>query len=257
MVVTIFFFGPILSRRLGSSLGIDLLPKNQKNCTLNCRYCEIGATRPITCNKRFKYYPGSISEFKVSLERIIESEYPSSLTFVGYLGEPTLNEAIYEFLDATNEILANLKNDTAIPTILSNSTTITDPIVQKNIIRFKRIIMKLDAGEQETFKTLNQPHSSVPNVDIIINNLAILRKHVPPNHQFILQTLLTNENSNKKNLDALVNAFNAIKPSSIQLYSISRPPAYQLIRKISNDELKRIKKYLERDLNNSIKINVY
>ncbi|NHI93901.1 MAG: hypothetical protein EAX96_15540 [Candidatus Lokiarchaeota archaeon] len=257
MVFSPFFFGPVLSRRLGSSLGIDLLPRGQKNCPFNCLYCEIGSAKPISCQKRFNYYPGSITEFVSHLKIIIEEENPSSLTFVGYMGEPTLNKTIYEYLDATNDLLTKLKNNTSIPTILSNSSTVSDLNIQKKIIRFKRLVMKLDAGEQKNFNYLNQPHPSVPNIKEIIENLAKIRKQLPPTHELIIQTLMTNKNNNKENLEALIEGYEIIQPKSIQLYSISRAPASQLAKRLNNDELEKIKKYFEANLKNSIQINVY
>jgi len=252
-----FFFGPLMSRRLGSSLGIDLLPRSGKNCTLNCLYCEIGAARPIHCNKRFNLFLDDLPLFKLHLKKIIREENPQSLTFVGYLGEPTLNPHIFEFLDTTQDILKELKNTSSLPTLLSNSTTITDLKVQDKIIKFKRLIMKLDAADQGTFNVYNQPHSSVPPVKKIIEILSHISRKVPSTNHLILQTLMTNKNNIKENINALIEAYNLIKPKSIQLYSISRPPAYKIIKRIPHEELEKIKRTFERDLDNSIMINIY
>lgn len=257
MVVTSFFFGPVMSRRLGSSLGIDLLPRGEKNCTFNCLYCEIGRGRPVSCNKRFNYYPDSIQAFKSQLKIIIEEEKPASLTFVGYLGEPTLNEVTYEFLDATYDLLRELKNKISIPTILSNSSTLSDPKIQENIVKFKRLVMKLDAADQGTFRIINQPHSSVPNIKTIIENLALIRKKLPSSNELILQTLMTDKNDNEDNINSLINAYNTIKPKSVQLYSISRPPAYPTVKRLTKADLEKIKKKLEIDVDNSIQIDIY
>lgn len=257
MGLSTFFFGPLISRRLESSLGIDLLPRSGKNCTLNCLYCEIGSARPIHCNKRFNLFLDDLPIFKLHLKKIIKEENPQSLTFVGYLGEPTLNENLFQFLDTTQEVLKDLNNTSSLPTLLSNSTTITDLKIQEKVIKFKRIVMKLDAAEQGTFNVLNQPHSSVPPISNIIESLSVISRKVPSANELILQTLMTNKNNNRENIKELIDAFNLIKPKSIQLYSISRPPAYKIIKRIPYEELEKIKNTFERDLDNSIRINIY
>jgi len=257
-------YGPFLSRRLGLSLGIDLLVQNEyKICTFNCRYCELGITKPIglaSINKRMKLEDDFIENLKNQLSRILEIETSLDSITIGYFGEPTLISNLRKILIEIKKIRNQSKLKTPI-SIFTNSSTILDNKVREALVCADRVIAKLDAGEQDTFIKINRPHYTVPKISEIIYGLREFKiEH--PNNELIIQTMLINGDSNNistENINRLAEAYKIIIPDSVQLYSISRPPAETSVRRISIDNLIKIKIKMKKLLQNKKIpiINVY
>jgi len=252
-----FFFGPVLSRRLGYSLGIDILPE-KKTCTFDCLYCELGKARQVKPVHRFTLFADQIDRFKRELKSILTSyTIISSLTFAGYQGEGTLNTCLGEFLQAARLIRDETANQDIPLSILTNSSTMHLKDVCENLFGFDQVIAKLDAGNQRIFEKINRPHPSVPALKEIIHSLIQFRESLLKPRRLILQTLLIQENASEQNIDDLINAFNLIKPSGIQLYTIARPPAYVQVKRLESSRLEQIGKKIGKRLHESIQLRVY
>ena len=235
-------FGPVKSRRLGVSLGINLLPATRKMCNFNCIYCECGWTTDKTADKSalpkrdeiYRALERKLSEMKS------KKSAPDVITFAGN-GEPTLHPDFPAIVDDTIE-LRNRYFPEARIAVLSNSTTITIPSVKEALLKVDQNILKLDSGFDLTVRVHNQPRVNVKVAELIGN----LRKF---NGQLIIQTLFLRgthngksiDNTSKSEIEAWLKAVEMIKPYEVMIYTISRDtPEGSMLEKVPLSELKRI-----------------
>jgi len=235
-------FGPVKSRRLGVSLGINLLPASRKVCNFNCIYCECGWTTDKTADKSalpkrdeiYRALERKLSEMKS------KKSAPDVITFAGN-GEPTLHPDFPAIVDDTIE-LRNRYFPEARIAVLSNSTTITIPSVKEALLKVDQNILKLDSGFDLTVRVHNQPRVNVKVAELIGN----LRKF---NGQLIIQTLFLRgthngksiDNTSKSEIEAWLRAVEMIKPYEVMIYTISRDtPEGSMLEKVPLSELKRI-----------------
>jgi len=207
-------FGPVPSRRLGRSLGIDLLAR--KTCTLDCVYCECGPTEELTLERREFV---STQDVLDELDTVL-ADRPAldSITFSGS-GEPTLHVGI-------GKIINYLKNHyPEYPvTVLTNGTLLTDPAVRSELARADRVVPSLDAVSDAAFAAVNRPHAGLDNTSII-EGLVLFREEY--RGQFWLEIFLVpGLNDAPAELAALAAAAVRIRPDRVQLNSLDRPPAY-------------------------------
>ncbi len=231
-------YGPLHSRRLGVSLGINLLPSLYKLCSFNCIYCQYGFTEKLVFDNipadDFLKKSEIIQDIEIALTEIIKNRTEINfITFAGN-GEPTLHP---DFSDIVHEVIA--LRDAIIPcaklAILSNSSTVTKPIIRDTLNLFDKKIMKLDAGDEETFRKINQAHSNI-NYDTLVDNLASF-------NNVTLQTLFLEgniSNSTDTNISSLITQYRKIKPELIQIYSLDREPADSLLKKVSPTRMREI-----------------
>ncbi|HOI33582.1 MAG TPA: radical SAM protein, partial [Bacteroidales bacterium] len=156
-----YIFGPVPSRRLGMSLGVDMVPR--KVCSLDCVYCEVGKTTSLTVDRK-AYIPTK----KIILE--LENYFgnnpdPDFITFSGY-GEPTLNSGIGELID----YLKVKKPDLPLA-VLTNGTLIADEKIHAELFKADVVLPSLDAATAEGFQKINRPHSSL-DISKIIDGIA-------------------------------------------------------------------------------------
>ena len=259
-----YTYGPFQSRRLGLSLGVDVLPK-EKLCTYDCVYCEIGPTiQKVSPNYGIVNPPSQ--NFRKEIKEMM-SLFPNlnSITF-GYNGEPTLNKNLEEFHKITSEVRSEIKWSKKIPslTLFTNSSTVFLEEIRERIKNFDYILAKLDAGTMVDFIRTNRPHEEVPNIQIIIDSLSKL-KSLMKNNKLVIQCLIYNSyrkdfnsNNNKENIIQLANAFKKINPDIVQIYSIARIPSEYYVYAIDNEQIKKIVKTLKEIINNdSMEINYY
>jgi wyosine [tRNA(Phe)-imidazoG37] synthetase (radical SAM superfamily) len=263
----VYTYGPFQSRRLGLSLGINVLP-NYKLCTFNCVYCEIGITQKDNfVSPEFRITIPPSPNFRRELISILTHvPHLDSITF-GYNGEPTLNENLLEFLDITKEVRNKLDWNKKPPnlTIFTNSSTIHHAIIRNRLKRFEVVLAKLDVATSEDFKRTNRPHGNSPNIDIIIESLAKLKRSMLSGHKLTIQTLLYNSykedflpNNNKKNIDNLARAIKKIKPDNVQIYSTARIPAEYFVYSIDDIRKQEIVKYIEEVVNDkNVQVKFY
>jgi len=259
-----YTYGPFRSRRLGLSLGIDILPKN-KLCTYNCVYCEIGPTKEVVSPEyRIKTPPSS--NFRKELKDILKYvPHLKSITF-GYNGEPTLNENLLDFYTITLDVRRDLKwtNEPPLITLFTNSSTLYSSEVRERVKHFDLVLAKLDAATENDFTNTNRPHKDSPDVNTIVESLVKLRKDMQ-NKKLAIQCLIYNSyredfisNDNKENIEQLAYTIKKIKPDIVQLYSIARIPSEYFVFSIDDERKKQIVKTFKEIINNDlIEINYY
>lgn len=221
-------YGPVPSRRLGYSLGVDLLPF--KTCSLNCVYCQLGQT-PKTTIRRKKYFSEKqiLNELEEFLKTGIRVDF---ITFSGS-GEPTLNSSI-------GNLIRKIKKITGKPVaVLTNSTLLTRSSVRKELEAADVVVPSLDAADQKTFEKVNRPHSSL-KARKIIEGLIKFRPQF--RGQLWLEILLVRGlNDSPAHLKKLKEAVEKINPDRIHLNTVVRPPAEKWARPLTPKELEKIK----------------
>lgn len=222
-------FGPVPSRRLGMSLGVDIVPF--KVCSYDCIYCEVGKTTHRTV-ERLEY----IDEDTVvrALEKYFAEKHRGRLDYVTFSGsgEPTLNIKI-------GALIRHVKQLTDTPVaVLTNGSLLYDPQVQEDLLCADLIIPSLDAAEQTTFLKVNQPASSLEVSDIIWGIHQFRRKYTG---QIWLEILLVKGvNDSPKHIRKLSEAALWINPTKIQLTTVVRPPGQGTASALSNEELQKL-----------------
>jgi len=221
-------FGPVPSRRLGMSLGIDLVP--HKICTFNCIYCECGRTTKLT-TKRNEYVP--YDEIIQELEDFFKKNpLPDYITFSG-AGEPTLNIYIGEIIHYINRL------HTKIPiAVITNGSLFFNKEVRTAISGADLILPSLDAAKESTFKKINKPNKNI-SVENYIEGLISFSKEYT-GKIWLEVMIIPGYNDDKENLELLKNAILKINPDKIQLNSLDRPGVIDNIRSADHQELEKI-----------------
>jgi wyosine [tRNA(Phe)-imidazoG37] synthetase (radical SAM superfamily) len=235
-------FGPVTSRRLGKSLGVNLLPGNCKVCNFNCVYCECGWTD--YSGKVSLELPDREDVFQELEERLAElknrGEAPDVITFAGN-GEPTLNPDFPGIIDDTL-LLRDRYFPAAGVAVLSNATTCGDPEIREALMKVDFNILKLDSALGTTIKLHNRPSANIEPKQLIENLAAY-------NGKVIIQTLFVRgivdgeeiDNTTPEELFAWLEALEKIKPSEVMIYTISRDtPSGGNLVKVPVEELETI-----------------
>jgi wyosine [tRNA(Phe)-imidazoG37] synthetase (radical SAM superfamily) len=235
-------FGPVKSRRLGVSLGINLLPETVKVCNFNCIYCECGWTKtdPIDISQ----FPSRKQVFDALDKKLAEmkdsKQHPDVITYAGN-GEPTLHPDFPGIID-DSILLRNKYFPDAKITVLSNSTAISDPEIKAALLKADMNILKLDSAFDLTIKRHNQPAGNL-KVDELIEKLTGF------NGKLIIQTLFLRgihegtaiDNTKPDELEAWLKALAKIKPEEVMIYTISRDtPEGGDLSKVPLKELNKI-----------------
>lgn len=223
-----YLFGPVPSRRLGMSLGVDLIP--HKVCTLNCIYCECGVTTCLTTDRK-EYIPSS-KVIKELEQYFKENRKPDYITFSG-AGEPLLNSSIGLIL---NWIKTNIPDVPA--AVLTNGTLLSDPDVRKEILKADLVIPSLDAACEESFAAVDRPHESI-SLPEYIQGLIDFRNEYS-GKIWLEIFILPDYNNSEKNLFLLQKALKMINPDRIQLNTLDRPGTVSELRAASKAELQSI-----------------
>lgn len=232
-------YGPVLSRRLKSSLGLNVLPRGYKLCSFNCIYCQYGLTKSeqhTIYPLRDKNFP-SVEDVKTALVEALKKAEREILyiTFSGN-GEATLHPGFPKLVDMLIEVRDEYY-PTAKTAILSNSTTVDKPEIAVALRKLDTPIMKLDAGSMELFNKINRPAEGV-NFDSVVKGLAELG-----HSGLIIQALILGGsyfNATDDNIEKWAGILKRIKPSEAHIYSLDRPPALKNILQVSEEGLKNI-----------------
>ena len=216
-------FGPVKSRRLGVSLGINLLPATRKVCNFNCIYCECGWTNTIKIigeklPTRKEVYE-ALEKKLLSMKKM--NQVPDVITYAGN-GEPTLHPEFPGIIDDSLELRDKYFPGARIA-VLSNSTAITKPKIREALLKVNSNILKLDSAFNLTVRIHNQPRVNV-QVGKLIRDLKKFRG------QLIIQTLFIRGSYKGKNIDNTtpeeinewLKALNKIRPAEVMIYTISR-----------------------------------
>ena len=220
-------FGPVPSRRLGISLGVDIIP--YKTCTLDCVYCECGKTTDLRIErKRFVDPKIILDEIKKTVSDDKHIEY---ITFSGS-GEPTLNKDI-------GEIIRGIKKITDIPAaVLTNGTLLYLKEVREDLMKADVVLPSLDAVTPHVFSKINRPHKGL-SIDLIIDGLITFRNEY--SGEIWLEVFIAKDiNDSHKELNQIYQAIQKIRPNKVQLNSLDRPPACDNIQPVEINILENI-----------------
>ena len=227
-----YLFGPVPSRRLGLSLGVDLV--QHKTCTLDCVYCECGETTNLTVTRN-EYVPVKdvVAELKHYLASKPDLDY---ITFSGS-GEPTLHSGLGTVVDYIKDNYPDYK-----VCLLTNGTLFTEPAVRKEVLRADLVIPSLDATCSDTFNQINRPHNEL-NCNEIIEGLVSLRLEYKG--LIIIEVLIVpGINDTPEELESLKKALEKIKPDLIQIGTLDRPGTEDWVETAPKESLQEIANYL-------------
>jgi wyosine [tRNA(Phe)-imidazoG37] synthetase (radical SAM superfamily) len=233
-----YIYGPVKSRRLGSSLGVSVTP--YKYCLLDCVYCQLKKTTKLTTIRKEYIKAGDVLlEVDKFLENHQDQEKIDYITISGS-GEPLLNSAV-------KDIISGIRKLTKIPiALITNSVLLTDLDVRKDILDLDLIVPSLDAVTQEVFEKIDKPCDSNIKIYDVIKGLISLRKEF--RGKIWLEIMLVRGINDE--LDYIQNfktVIRKIKPDKIHLNIPSRPPSEPWVRMPTPQKLKEIKSFLGKD----------
>ena len=231
-------FGPIFSRRLGTSLGINLLPQKGKICNFDCIYCECGWNKD---GRTDKVIP-SAAKVRADLENMLnhldrQGTKVDSITFSGD-GEPTLNPEFPRIIEDTIALRDQLA-PTAKVSVLSNATRVHIPEIFESLCKVDNPIMKIDAPTNELVARINHPAPGY-DVDRVVEALMQFKG------DFVLQTCMLRsreydfDSSRPEVIDGWINIVRKLHPREIMVYTIDRPTPAQDLEKFSVEEMTRL-----------------
>jgi wyosine [tRNA(Phe)-imidazoG37] synthetase (radical SAM superfamily) len=224
-------FGPVPSRRLGMSLGVELIP--HKICSLNCVYCECGSTTKLTAERK-EWVP--VRNVKTELINFFENNLvPDYITFSG-AGEPTLNSGVGELIEFIKNKWSNIPI-----AVLTNGSLLNRLDVRRELLNADIVLPSLDAASKDVFLKIDRPHPSIIITEYI-EGLIQFREDF--SGEIWLEVLiLPGFNDSLEELDLLKEAFLEIRPDRIQINSLDRPGAVNNLRSANRMELDSIKEY--------------
>lgn len=206
-----YIFGPVASRRLGISLGVDLVPL--KTCPLDCIYCESGATTCLTTERR-EYVPADrvIAQLDEALKKRPELDY---LTFSGG-GEPTLNSGIGKVVDFAKDHYPQYKI-----CLLTNGCLLGNPDVVREIARVDLVIPSLDASDAGEFKTINRQASGLVFEDMVQGLVEYSRRRTA--EMWLELFIVPGVNDSDESIARFAAIIRRIRPDKVQLNTLDRP----------------------------------
>ena len=238
-------FGPVRSRRLGLSLGVNLLPIDSKLCNFDCIYCECGWNADHQGPKRFNS-PDDVSKMlRETLSRMAEQGTPPDvITFAGN-GEPTIHPQFETIIDDTialrNELCPSAK-----VSVLSNATQIHREDVRRALMKVDNNILKLDSAFDATVELINKPQGDY-SVDRTVELLSLFEGN------FILQTMFLRgeylgkrvDNTSPEEVDAWLDIVKRLSPRQVMVYSLDRDTPCQTLEKVEKEVLQAIARKVE------------
>lgn len=240
-------FGPVYSRRLGISLGVNLLPENSKLCTFNCIYCECGWTPDKNENKAKLHTREEV--YRALEEKLVDMKYRDDplnvITFAGN-GEPTIHPDFPGIIDDALSLKNDYFPDAGIA-VLSNASLIHKDTVFHALKKIDYNILKLDTRIEDTFQAMNSPRTGI-SLDKITKYLTRF------NGDLIIQSLFIKgeyngkkiNNTTKEELEAWLEQIKKINPKQVMVYTYARNTPASGLEKISVDELNKIAKKVKK-----------
>lgn len=248
-------FGPIHSRRLGVSLGINLSPNDGKICSFDCLYCEAGYNSQGAGSSGFPSPQSVHDQLLAKLQAMKDKgEKLDVITFSGN-GEPTLHPQFPQILDDVRALRDKFYPDAKV-SVLTNSTRIFSPEVADALKRADNNILKLDSAIEPTMRLIDQPNSPDFTVQKVVDALKQFQG------SGIIQTMFLRgshdnipvDNTTPEEIDALIDAYKQINPREIMIYSLDRSTPEEKLIKVQKDELEKIGEKIQRET--GIKVNV-
>lgn len=239
-------FGPVRSRRLGLSLGVNLLPQHAKLCSFDCIYCECGWNAERRGEMRFN----SREEVRTKLEEVLvrmvgEQTPPDVITFAGN-GEPTMHPDFEAIIDDTISLRDRLCPSAKI-SVLSNATQLHREGVCRALGRVDNNILKLDSAFDHTVQLINQPHQAHYTVRGVVDQMKRFEG------EMILQTMLLRgeyngtkiDNTTAEEVEAWLKLVEEIRPRQVMIYSLDRDTPCDTLQRVSREELEAIARQVE------------
>ena len=232
--------GPIHSRRLGISLGVNLLPKDAKICSFDCIYCECGWNKDHK-GGRFPDADAVMEELEAKLqEEQAEGRNIDVITFAGN-GEPTLHPRFAEVIDRTIALRDRYYPNARV-SVLSNATRMSDPEVHAALLKVDNNILKIDGAFDETIHLIDQPTDRNYSVRHIVDGMKSF------SGQLIVQTMFLRgrhegkvvDNTTPEEVSAWCDLMREIKPHQIMVYSLDRPTPEPDLVKVSKEEMAQL-----------------
>ena len=233
-------FGPIFSRRLGSSLGINLLPENGKLCNFDCVYCECGWNKDGRDDRRLPTAEELHNALESKLQECRRDNISiDSITFSGD-GEPTLNPHFPEMIDITVGLRDRYYPGSVI-SVLSNATRISRAEIRDALMKVDNPVLKLDAATDDMAARINQPACDY-SVRDIVEDMKLFHG------DFVLQTMFLKfdgfDSSDSGNLQAWMDIVREVKPREVMMYTLAREaPAHGLV-KFTEEQMRTLAKPL-------------
>jgi len=226
-----YLFGPVPSRRLGISLGVDLVPR--KVCSLDCVYCEVGKTTKLTTDQK-EYIP--LEKLKTELTHYFQNNPdPDYITFSGY-GEPTLNRRIGDVMQFIKQIKPHIPM-----AVLTNGTLLNQKEVRDALLKADLILPSLDAATKAGFEKINRPDPLLDIEEIIQGLIDFSAEYT--GKIWLEVFILPDYNTNEQELLALKEAILKINPTTIQLNTLDRPGTIDGLRGATTEELEKVKDF--------------
>ena len=234
-------FGPIRSRRLGSSLGINVLPENGKLCNFDCIYCECGWNRDGLGDRRLPTALMLRETLEAKLQECVAGGIGiDSITFSGD-GEPTLNPEFPQMVDVVLELRDRFFPKCRVA-VLSNATMVWKDEVFQALTKVERPIMKIDAPTTELARLINKPWPGY-SVEKVVESLKRF------NGNFVLQTMFLRspdfDSSSEEVLNGWMDIVRLLRPRKIMVYTIDRETPQKGLIKFTAEEMSALVKPLE------------
>ncbi len=228
-----YLFGPVPSRRLGLSLGVDIVPL--KTCTQNCLYCQLGKDTTQTLERKV-YAP--IDDVLAEIRNRIQTGLKTDYITISGSGEPTLHLELGRLIDEIHRLTSILV------AVITNGSLLWRQDVRDDCARADVVLPSLDAGDEQTFRKLNQPH---PDIDFakFVEGLRLFKQeyHGP----VWLEIFLCEDiNTDSKSIENIGKLIDRIKPDKVQLNTAVRPTAHPHIQAVEPGKMENIAKQLGR-----------
>ncbi len=228
-------FGPIRSRRFGTSLGIDLSPAT-KQCNYDCVYCELAPT--ATVDHQSTVLP--VSTIVAEVQKALAIHPDIDVLTLTANGEPTLYPHLNELIDAINAIKGDIRT-----LILSNGSTIAAPAIQQALAKIDTVKLSLDCATPRCFKRIDRMHEGI-EIETIKTGMLTFKEHY--HGALIIEILIVQGiNDRPKEIEALSTFLEHLRPARIDLGTIDRPPAYQ-VKPVTYETLYHLAQHFASDL---------
>ena len=228
-----FVFGPVPSRRLGRSLGIDPVPL--KTCNWNCVYCQLGRSVPVT-NERKDYWPPG--QIVAEVRRVLQTRSEREIDWVTFLasGEPTLHASL-------GRMIRDVKAITQIPVaVITNGALLYRPDVQEDLMAADAVLPSLDAGTAALYRAINRPHPEC-TFDRLVNGLLEFRRAYQ-GKMWVEVMVVKGLNDTEEALRDLAGLFHKLQPDQVHLTTPVRPPAEPWVEPPDEQGMQRARSFL-------------
>ncbi len=230
-------FGPIRSRRLGLSLGVNLLPQHSKICSFDCIYCECGSNSERRGREGFADFDEVVEALEHTLSTTTEPL--DVITFAGN-GEPTLHPRFEQIIERTIELRDRLMPSAKI-SVLSNATNLAKESVVRALKMVDNNILKLDSAIEKTAKLIDRPHGEY-SIERVVEQMRGFESECIVQTMFLRGEVegISIDNTSEEELEAWLAAIAKIAPRQVMIYSIDRATPIKSLKKVGREELERI-----------------